>query len=582
MKTKEIILPFSYIIIVSFFLLNFETLHCQKEINTMNSFTWFNQDFARKYAVNDAKLIDEHEIGFNFSKDDFLEAYTYNTNGKKILFSGLSVQYSNSTQEKEPLALRAYVQGRVYFELLQSPNIKYCNYVPLDIFDSLFNGNTIPFTSLLASINSNQQNISKQFLDQIFKKQETANPIVRKVFFIENTDGDDNTIQVNISFIDKDDKIQDSLEILVRKYDFEYRNYLYLTEKLNNYEIKLIKISEKQEKKLNKRFSKRYDYVRRTLILKRNDKLTFLIETKDGFEEIGLKQQRVYSKRILNWISFDYKYYKTEAQNSQLLKIVSLPMDYLETIEQLYYFSGPNKIRYEILYNHLNKNYKFSLNGDFSQNDTWELKNNNDNNIVANGSYENGLKQGQWNIFLQSNQGKKCSIEFNKNKLVNEFGECEIDIHHNFMQLAIDKIETFPSISLFNNDSLSILGWKKNNNIVKDSTIIFYGVNAEYPGGVNAEYPGGLKAMIEFIQNNLNYPQEAIEYNIQGKCYLNFVVDKQGDVSKVELVRGISGCPECDKEAIRVVNMMSGFKPAKINGLKVKSYFRIPIDFRLE
>jgi protein TonB len=97
-----------------------------------------------------------------------------------------------------------------------------------------------------------------------------------------------------------------------------------------------------------------------------------------------------------------------------------------------------------------------------------------------------------------------------------------------------------------------------------------------------AEFPGGFAAMMAFIQKNLNYPQEAIENNIQGKCYLQFVVDKQGDVSKVQLVRGISGCPECDKEAMRVVRMMRGFKPAKIKGRSVTAYFRMPIDFRLE
>jgi TonB family protein len=574
MKTKEIILPFSYIIIFSFFLLNFETLHCQEEINTMNSFTWFNQDFARKYAVNDAKLIDEHEIGFNFSKDDFLEAYKYNTNGKKILFSGLSVQYSNSIQEKEPLALRAYVQGRVYFELLQSPNIKYCNYVPLDIFDSLFDGNTKPFTNLLASINSNQQNISKQFLDQIFKKQETANPIVRKVFFIEKTELEDNNIYATISYNFKEEKIQDSLRKVVHQYNSEYKNYLFLYDNLTNSNTTLIKISEELSKKLSYRFSKIYGKVRSTNIFKRKNNLTFIIETNDGFKEIPLKNQRFYSKQILNWKSFDYTYFKSEVKNNEILEIVSLPLDYLNSIEQLNFILGPNKIRYKILFNQLNKTYKFNVNGDFLQNDTWELKNKNYNNIVANGSYQNGLKQGQWNEFLHSNQGKKCSVEFNKNKLVNQFGECEIDIHHNIMQLAIDKIETFPSISLHNNDSLSILGWKKNNNIFKDSTIIFY--------EVNVEYPGGFKAMSEFIQNNLNYPQDAIEYNIQGKCYILVAIDNVGNISKVGVERGIIGCQECDKEAIRVVKMMSGFKPAKINGLNVNSYYIIPIDFRLE
>jgi protein TonB len=96
------------------------------------------------------------------------------------------------------------------------------------------------------------------------------------------------------------------------------------------------------------------------------------------------------------------------------------------------------------------------------------------------------------------------------------------------------------------------------------------------------EFPGGYAAMMAFIQKNFNYPQVAIENNIQGKCYVKFVVKGDGSVSGVQVERGIAGCPECDKEAVRVVKMMPGWKAGKVNGKSVSTLYRLPINFALE
>ncbi|MFO0494847.1 MAG: energy transducer TonB [Flavobacteriia bacterium] len=96
------------------------------------------------------------------------------------------------------------------------------------------------------------------------------------------------------------------------------------------------------------------------------------------------------------------------------------------------------------------------------------------------------------------------------------------------------------------------------------------------------EFPGGYAAMMAFIQKNFNYPQVAIENNIQGKCYVKFVVKGDGTVSSVQVERGIAGCPECDKEAVRVVRMMPGWRAGKVNGKSVSTLYRLPINFALE
>lgn len=96
-----------------------------------------------------------------------------------------------------------------------------------------------------------------------------------------------------------------------------------------------------------------------------------------------------------------------------------------------------------------------------------------------------------------------------------------------------------------------------------------------------AQFPGGTSAMMNFLAKNMRYPQNAIENELQGKCFLKFIVDKEGMINDIKVLRSVPGCPECDKEAIRVVKSMPKWIPGKINGKKVKSYFNLPITFML-
>ena len=84
---------------------------------------------------------------------------------------------------------------------------------------------------------------------------------------------------------------------------------------------------------------------------------------------------------------------------------------------------------------------------------------------------------------------------------------------------------------------------------------------------------------MRFLAENIVYPDEALELGIQGKCYARFVVTKKGNVSNVEIIKGVEYCPEGDAEVIRVLKMMPKWKPARNNGKKVNSYYNIPISF---
>lgn len=100
-----------------------------------------------------------------------------------------------------------------------------------------------------------------------------------------------------------------------------------------------------------------------------------------------------------------------------------------------------------------------------------------------------------------------------------------------------------------------------------------------YPAKM-AEFPGGLPALKKYFLDELNMPQIAIELGIKGKCYLQFIVDKEGQISEISMQRGIAECPECDKEAIRVIKKMPKWIPARNERNKpMRSIFNIPIGF---
>ena len=93
------------------------------------------------------------------------------------------------------------------------------------------------------------------------------------------------------------------------------------------------------------------------------------------------------------------------------------------------------------------------------------------------------------------------------------------------------------------------------------------------------EFPGGKAGLMKFLSKNVHYPTSASEMGIQGRVILRFVISKTGDVSQVEVIRGLD--PACDKEAVRVVKMMPKWTPGKQNGRNVPVYFTLPIRYQL-
>ena len=92
-------------------------------------------------------------------------------------------------------------------------------------------------------------------------------------------------------------------------------------------------------------------------------------------------------------------------------------------------------------------------------------------------------------------------------------------------------------------------------------------------------FPGGQKALIKFLSENIEYPEQALKDSIEGRVVVAFFIDTDGSVTDPEVVRELH--PLLDAEALRVVNLMPKWKPGYQNGAPVKVKYNLPITFKM-
>jgi len=92
-------------------------------------------------------------------------------------------------------------------------------------------------------------------------------------------------------------------------------------------------------------------------------------------------------------------------------------------------------------------------------------------------------------------------------------------------------------------------------------------------------FPGGDAALMQYISNNLRYPISAQEAGIEGRVTIRFVVDQDGSIKNVEVIRALD--PACDEEATRVIKAMPKWTPGRDKGVNVAVYYTIPIKYQL-
>ncbi len=88
-----------------------------------------------------------------------------------------------------------------------------------------------------------------------------------------------------------------------------------------------------------------------------------------------------------------------------------------------------------------------------------------------------------------------------------------------------------------------------------------------------------MKAWVEFLQRNLRYPAQAKDATIQGSVLVGFVIDKEGVLTDVRVIKGIGS--GCDEEALRVIKKSPRWKAGMQNGQAVRVRYIIPISFTI-
>lgn len=95
-------------------------------------------------------------------------------------------------------------------------------------------------------------------------------------------------------------------------------------------------------------------------------------------------------------------------------------------------------------------------------------------------------------------------------------------------------------------------------------------------------FPGGEAELVRYLQKNIRYPAMERENNVTGTVFLTFVVGPEGNISDIKLLRGVSGGPNLETEAIRVIKSMPTWKAGKQNGKAVSVQYNLPVRFSLK
>lgn len=120
----------------------------------------------------------------------------------------------------------------------------------------------------------------------------------------------------------------------------------------------------------------------------------------------------------------------------------------------------------------------------------------------------------------------------------------------------------------------------KNDTLIQGSCYDSKGKKVDYYDYfISASFPNGKTAMMKFLVQELRYPENAIMYNVEGKVFIRFVVEKNGSITQIEVNRSVD--EELDAEALRIVKKMPKWIPGRIDGEIVRMTFDLPVNFKL-
>lgn len=131
-------------------------------------------------------------------------------------------------------------------------------------------------------------------------------------------------------------------------------------------------------------------------------------------------------------------------------------------------------------------------------------------------------------------------------------------------------------IFLFSFFAFAKLDAQKDENKTKEAEIT-YTMAEKMP-----EYPGGMEALYKLLSNNIKFPETCLRDKafLECKVFVKFIVNKEGYAVSFEVIKGCTGYPECDVEALRVLSQMERWTPGSQKGEAVNVYFTLPIRFK--
>ena len=120
------------------------------------------------------------------------------------------------------------------------------------------------------------------------------------------------------------------------------------------------------------------------------------------------------------------------------------------------------------------------------------------------------------------------------------------------------------------------------NNKEKNSLNSDLADTSSIPGALEKfpKFPGGEEKLYSFIKQKMNYPDYAKKNNIEGRVYIQFIVQENGKITDIEIVKGIGY--GCDEESQRIINLMPNWIPGEREGVKVDVKYTMPIIFKLK
>ena len=95
-----------------------------------------------------------------------------------------------------------------------------------------------------------------------------------------------------------------------------------------------------------------------------------------------------------------------------------------------------------------------------------------------------------------------------------------------------------------------------------------------------ASYPGGTPALMDFLKENIKYPEQAEREGIEGRVVAGFIVERDGSVSNIEIIKSVH--PLLDAEVVRVLSLMPNWIPGKQHGIPIRVRYSMPVTFRLQ